>query len=92
MFGPPVTLESKAAFIAAVVNRAATGQQFKNKVQGLLKESQAEQQLQVAGGLPGPGARLAMTLPRLGVPQQQQQHRLGAPLLGHKRPSPDSNA
>lgn len=61
LWGPAATLESKAAFIAAILNRATAGQQFKNKVNSLYNELQREQQQQqqhhgaAGGGLLGRG-------------------------------------
>jgi hypothetical protein len=76
VFGPPAPLEAKATFIAAIVNRAATGANFKNKVNSLYTELQRQQ---VAGGAVGLGARLGGPLPHLPArPGMGLQQRPGA--------------
>jgi hypothetical protein len=62
VFGPPAPLEAKATFIAAIVNRAATGANFKNRVNSLYTELQRQQ---VAGAAVGLGARVGGPLPHL---------------------------
>lgn len=57
VFGPPVPLESKAAFIAAVMNRAAAGNTFRNRIKALMHELQRAEQRQQAGGGIGGGGR-----------------------------------
>lgn len=74
VFGPPVPLEAKSALIAAIVNRAATGGQLRNRASNLFSSLRREGQQAAAGGLGGLGGG------RGGMSLQQR--------LGQMRPGP----